>query len=168
MKKLLLGVSLLATLALTPAFAAEKASSDMSAAHGSEVLVGTNSGALTISGSAITWNMTLGYQRLVMPNLQVGLRGGFGIASTAQNWDALAWFTWNMDEKLNDSIFVGVGAGIKNNTAATNFAMGAEVGKRFELCPNFTYRPTVSLAHTFTTGANWDVAFNVFNFSYVW
>lgn len=169
MRKVLLGVSLLATLALTPAFAAEKASTDVShAAHGSEVLFGTNLGKLSITTGALTFRMDVGYQRLVMPNLQLGLRGGFGVASTAQAWEALAWATWNLDEKLSDSIFIGVGAGVTNPAGTMNFAAGAEVGKRFELCPGFMYRPTVAVAHTFDGGAYWNFNFNVFNFSYVW
>ncbi len=169
MRKVLLGVFLLATFTMTNAFGAAATTAAADTAGG-ELLFGSpnTNGVLTLSGSpvTVTWAMSAGYQRTIMPALQVGIRGNFGIQSTPQAWKALVWGVWNFDEKLADAIFLGVGAGLSGGTIA--FDLGAEIGKRFELMPNLTWRPTVELQHTFTTGAPWTFTVNLINFSYIW
>lgn len=165
MRKLVLGVLVLATFAMKPAFAADYT--------GHEALFGSNNNnaIFGISGSTMTWNMQVGYLRNVMPNLQVGITGNLGIDGT-NNWEALAWGYWNFADNYADAIFFGIGAGVNEvgtvSTSTISFKMAAEVGKRFELAHGLMYRPSVALTHLFATGATWDVAVNVVNFSYLW
>ncbi|MBY0370650.1 hypothetical protein K2X33_08190 [bacterium] len=160
MRKVLLGVFVLATFAMKPAFGADY--------QGHEALFGANNnnGILAFSGSSVSWNMNVGYLRNVMPNLQVGLTGNLSV-TTATTFEAMAWGYWNFADNYADAIFLGVGAGVKNATT-TDFKMAAEIGKRFELAHGLMWKPSVGVTHLFATAATWDVAVNVFNFSYLW
>jgi opacity protein-like surface antigen len=177
MKNMLLGVFVFAAIT-APAFAAD--SKMTSSDGGSEVLFGSalnnntqgnfrtaaNPGLAT--SQTFTARLDLGYQRMVMPMLQLGIRGGFGIGVAAQAWNAMGWATWNFDEKINDAFFLGVGVGIVNNQGGfLDVGVGAEFGKRFELCPGLTYRPTVE-AMKLLNGSLTSVAINFVGFSYVW
>jgi hypothetical protein len=173
MRKLLLGVFVLAAFA-APTFAADKAAASMSSDGGSEILFGTsffgnNFGASALNGMNVTTSVNVGYQRAVMPMLQLGIRGNFGIAVAAQAWGAHGWATWNFDEKYNDAWFLGVAVGMVNQqtTGFLDIALTGEFGKRIEVLPNLTYRPTLA-AQKLLNGAVTTVALNFFAFSYVW
>lgn len=171
MKKVLLGMLLL----VSPSFAAATAATDHSMVPGgSELLAGyvaSNTATATITGApagtlTVTIPVTAGYMRTIMPNLQVGIRGNFTIATAAQSWKGLVWGTWNFDEKINESMFVGVGAGLVGGTIS--FAAAAEIGKRFEILPHLTWRPALQVDHTFDGGAYWNFNAQLVSFSYIW
>ncbi len=177
MRNMLLGVFVFAAIT-APAFAAD---SKMAASDGgSEVLFGSAFTANTAGNFQTATNplatsqtfsarLDVGYQRMVMPMLQLGIRGGFGIGVAAQAWNAMGWATWNFDEKINDAYFLGLGVGIVNQqiTGFLDIGVGAEFGKRFELCPGLAYRPTVSASKLLNGGLT-NVAINFLAFSYVW
>ncbi len=164
MKKLVLGVVAMALVAVSPSFAAADTHSS-SSYMGHELLFGTNgSGNIDLNASTFTLPLTIAYQRMFMPNIQLGLRGNMTIASVAQAWTAQAWLTYNLEDNLADSMFIGVGPGIAKGII---FVWGVEVGKRFELAPGLMYRPTVEFAHTPSSSAA-ELKLNFLNFSYVW
>jgi hypothetical protein len=125
---------------------------------------------VTLQGSplGVNFGASVGYMRLLMPNIQVGLRGNFGTAAANAfvAWNAMVWADYNLDEKLNDSIFIGLGAGVSGGPIVFNAA--AEVGKRFELLHNLTWRPTLEVTHAFTATGNWIFNLNLINLSYLW
>lgn len=176
MRNMLLGVFVFAAIT-APAFAAD--SKMTSSDGGSEVLFGSalnnntqgNFQLPTTAAASQTFSARLdvGYQRMVMPMLQLGIRGGFGIGVAAQPWNVAGWATWNFDEKINDAYFLGAGVGIVNSqvTGFLDVSVGAEFGKRFELCPGLTYRPTLE-ARKLLNGGLTNVALNFLAFSYVW
>jgi hypothetical protein len=170
MRKVLLGVFVVATFAMAPVFAASNASSSHEMA-GHELLFGSNSLVVpvTVSPFGVTMSAAIGYQRAVMPNVQLGVRGSMGVATTAQDWQINGWATYNIDEKWNDSIFIGAGIGMKY-TAATGFinpVVGVEGGKRFEICHNLTWRPNIAWNKTLD-GSAAAITVNVVNLSYMW
>ncbi len=175
MRKVLLGVFLLATFAMTPVFAASTTTTTTTShetIQGNEILFGTNSLTMpiTLSPLSVTVNAAVGYQRAVMANVQAGIRGAMGIATAPQAWNITPWLTYNLDEKWTDSIFIGVGLGIANQQTAAGYLdinVGAEVGKRFEICHGLTWRPNVSMAK-YLNGANITWSLNLVNLSYMW
>lgn len=172
MRKVLLGVFVLATFAMTPVFAASTATTSAShdAVQGNELLFGANSLTVpfTIDPLSVTMTANVGYQRALMPNIQVGLRGNMGIASTAQFWRANGWLVYNLDEKWTDSVFIGVGFGLNSGTAGfLDLDVAAEVGKRFEICHGLTWRPNLGMTKVLN-GAVINFSLNVVNLSYMW
>ncbi len=166
MKKVVLGVVALALIAVSPSFAAADSHSSSSYA-GQEILFGTHGhGDIDLNASTFTLPLAVGYQRMFMPGIQIGLRGNMSIASAAAPWKAQAWFTFNFDDNIADSLFFGAGAGVAKS-AALNFAWGAEIGKRFELATGLMYRPTIEFAHVTSVGSA-NLYINFLNFSYVW
>lgn len=164
MKKVVLGVVAMALIAVSPSFAAADTNSSSSYA-GHELLFGTNgTGAIDLNASTFTLPLNVAYQRMIMPNLQLGLRGGFTIASAALPWQVQAWITYNLDENIADSIFIGAGPGIAKGII---FIWGLEVGKRFELAQGLMYRPTVEFQHVPSSSAA-NLLLNFLNFSYAW
>jgi hypothetical protein len=175
MKKALLGVFVLATFAMTPVFAASTTtttSTSHETIQGNELLFGSNALTMpiTISPFTVTVNAGVGYQRAVMANVQAGVRANMGIASAAQAWDVAPWLVYNLDEKWTDSIFIGAGLGIKNKQTVAGYLdinIGAEVGKRFEVCHGLVWRPNVAMGKLLD-GSNITWTLNLVNFSYMW
>jgi hypothetical protein len=177
MRKVLLGGFLLATFAMTPVFAASTTTTTTTShetIQGNELLFGSNSLTMPITFTpafTINVNASVGYQRAVMANLQAGIRGSMGIATTAQAWNVAGWLTYNLDEKWTDSIFIGAGLGILQSQTAPNYyldiTVAAEVGKRFEICHGLTWRPNLTIGKVLN-GADMTWTLNLVQLSYMW
>ncbi len=164
MKKVVLGVVALALITVSPSFAAADTNSSSSYA-GHELLFGTaGNGNIDLNASTFRLPLAIAYQRMMMPNIQVGIRGNMAIAATAEDWRAQVWLTYNLDENIADSIFIGAGPGIAKGII---FIWGLEVGKRFELAQGLMYRPTVEFQHVPSSSAA-NLLLNFLNFSYAW
>lgn len=197
----LLSALVIASLVSVASFAAEETKWEITGNWGSG---GTN-GGLTITSTstagvagagAMSWGLQGGVFYSVMPWVQVGLIPQLGSTGTSTStgtnisntmtWMALVGVNLNfpMDGNLKDAFFLGLKVGYGSSTTtvgtaagvgASGLAWGAEIGKRFAIFNNISWRPSFGLlsstmtatgATTGTTSMSW--VLNLLAVSLVW
>jgi hypothetical protein len=147
--------------------------------------------------STTSFGLNAGIHYSVMPWLQVGLIPGFtstsssntgAAAGTTFNWVALVQLTANfpMDGKIADAFFLAAKIGYASQTTTpavgagttnSGLAWGAEIGKRFAIFNNLSWKPSFGLLSTTltpttpagATGVNYmDWQINLISFAATW
>ena len=145
-----------------------------------EILLGT-SGLLGVAGETTGANITLnsgtsigfsgGYNYSVIPELQLGVLGfvTYLSASGSSNtiWNAFGGATFNIpiNDDIREAVFVSAYGGGADNGAGTKIAILADLGKRFRLAENVTFRPSAGIYKMFATGSNLLIVIRPVSFS---
>jgi hypothetical protein len=118
-----------------------------------------STGNVTINGGE---NITVngGYLYSLSDMFQLGAQAGLGYAGGSEfvNLQLIAAVNFLMNQGAFHSVFLGGGAGWNNITKdVRQFAWRAELGIRYKIFENVTWRPTVGIVNAGSTAFNADL-----------
>jgi hypothetical protein len=118
-----------------------------------------SSGNVTINGGE-NIAVNAGYLYSLSDMFQLGAQAGLGYAGGSEfvNLQLIAAVNFMMNQGAFHSVFIGGGAGWDNLTkAGRQFAWRAELGIRYKIFENVTWRPTAGVINAGSTAFNADL-----------